>query len=62
MKLKLDQSFITDNTLECEKDCYFLKTAQNMNFASDALEKGVKIIDVEECKKLLKIDENIKTR
>ena len=60
MKLKLDQSFITDNTLECEKDCYFLKTAQNMNFASDALEKGVKIIDVEECKKLLKIDENIK--
>ncbi|EAH5424887.1 UDP-N-acetylmuramoyl-L-alanyl-D-glutamate--2,6-diaminopimelate ligase [Campylobacter coli] len=60
MKLKLDQSFITDNTLECEKDCYFLKTAQNMNFSSDALEKGVKIIDVEECKKLLKIDENIK--
>ncbi|EAJ5120327.1 UDP-N-acetylmuramoyl-L-alanyl-D-glutamate--2,6-diaminopimelate ligase [Campylobacter coli] len=60
MKLKLDQSFITDNTLECEKDCYFVKTAQNMNFASDALEKGAKIIDVEECKKLLKIDENIK--
>lgn len=60
MKLKLDQSFITDNTLECEKDCFFLKTAQNMNFASDALEKGAKIIDVEECKKLLKIDENIK--
>ncbi|EAL0266103.1 UDP-N-acetylmuramoyl-L-alanyl-D-glutamate--2,6-diaminopimelate ligase [Campylobacter coli] len=60
MKLKLDQSFIADNTLECEKDCYFLKTAQNMNFASDALEKGAKIIDVEECKKLLKIDENIK--
>ncbi|HEF1032072.1 TPA: UDP-N-acetylmuramoyl-L-alanyl-D-glutamate--2,6-diaminopimelate ligase [Campylobacter coli] len=60
MKLKLDQSFITDNTLECEKDCFFLKTAQNMNFASDALEKGAKIINVEECKKLLKIDENIK--
>ncbi|EAH9862573.1 UDP-N-acetylmuramoyl-L-alanyl-D-glutamate--2,6-diaminopimelate ligase [Campylobacter coli] len=60
MKLKLENSFITDNTLECEKDCYFLKTAQNMNFASDALEKGAKIIDVEECKKLLKIDENIK--
>ncbi|EHT7404936.1 UDP-N-acetylmuramoyl-L-alanyl-D-glutamate--2,6-diaminopimelate ligase [Campylobacter coli] len=60
MKLKLDQSFITDNTLECEKDCFFLKTAQNMNFSSEALEKGAKIIDVEECKKLLKIDENIK--
>lgn len=60
MKLKLDQSFITDNTLECEKDCFFLKTAQNMNFASDALEKGAKIINVEECKKLLKINENIK--
>ncbi|HEA8244181.1 TPA: UDP-N-acetylmuramoyl-L-alanyl-D-glutamate--2,6-diaminopimelate ligase [Campylobacter coli] len=60
MKLKLDQSFITDNTLECEKDCFFLKTAQNMNFSSKTLEKGAKIIDVEECKKLLKIDENIK--
>ncbi|HEB9338173.1 TPA: UDP-N-acetylmuramoyl-L-alanyl-D-glutamate--2,6-diaminopimelate ligase [Campylobacter coli] len=60
MKLKLDQSFITDNTLECEKDCFFLKTVQNMNFSSKALEKGAKIIDVEECKKLLKIDENIK--
>ncbi|EGK8255379.1 UDP-N-acetylmuramoyl-L-alanyl-D-glutamate--2,6-diaminopimelate ligase [Campylobacter coli] len=60
MKLKLDQSFITDNTLECEKDCFFLKTAQNMNFSSKALEKGAKIINVEECKKLLKIDENIK--
>lgn len=60
MKLKLDHSFITDNTLECEKDCFFLKTAQNMNFSSKALEKGAKIIDVEECKKLLKIDENIK--
>lgn len=60
MKLKLDQSFITDNTLECEKDCFFLKTTQNMNFSNKALEKGAKIIDVEECKKLLKIDENIK--
>ncbi|EAH8542386.1 UDP-N-acetylmuramoyl-L-alanyl-D-glutamate--2,6-diaminopimelate ligase [Campylobacter coli] len=60
MKLKLDQSFITDNTLECKKDCFFLKTAQNMNFSSEALEKGTKIINVEECKKLLKIDENIK--
>lgn len=60
MKLKLDQTFITDNTLECEKDCFFLKTAQNMNFSSKALEKGAKIINVEECKKLLKIDENIK--
>ncbi|HEB9287142.1 TPA: UDP-N-acetylmuramoyl-L-alanyl-D-glutamate--2,6-diaminopimelate ligase [Campylobacter coli] len=60
MKLKLDQTFITDNTLECEKDCFFLKTTQNMNFSSKALEKGAKIIDVEECKKLLKIDENIK--
>ncbi|EMG6303629.1 UDP-N-acetylmuramoyl-L-alanyl-D-glutamate--2,6-diaminopimelate ligase [Campylobacter coli] len=60
MKLKLDQSFITDNTLECEKDCFFFKTAQNMNFSSEALGKGAKIINVEECKKLLKIDENIK--
>ncbi|TKX32979.1 UDP-N-acetylmuramoyl-L-alanyl-D-glutamate--2,6-diaminopimelate ligase [Campylobacter aviculae] len=60
MKIKLENSFITDNTLECEKDCFFLKTEQNKQFENEALGKGCKIIDVKECKKLLNIDEKIK--
>lgn len=59
VKLKLENSFITDNTLECEKECFFLQTTQNAKFHAQALEKGAKIIDVNECKKLLKIDEKI---
>lgn len=49
VKLKLENSFITDNTLECEKEC-FLQTTQNAKFHAQALEKGAKIIDVNECK------------
>lgn len=37
----------------------FLQTTQNAKFHAQALEKGAKIIDVNECKKLLKIDEKI---
>ena len=60
MILKYQNSFICDNTLECEKDCYFLLTFQNAKFKDDAIKKGAKIINVDECKKLLNIDENIK--
>lgn len=60
MILKYQNSFISDNTLECEKDCYFLKTFQNAKFIDEAIEKGAKIINIQECKKLLNIDENIK--
>lgn len=60
MKIKLDNTFITDNSLECQKDCFFLKTAQNTKFSDEALKKGAKIINVLECKKLLKINEDIK--
>lgn len=60
MKIKLDNTFITDNSLECQKDYFFLKTAQNTQFSDEALKKGAKIIDVLECKKLLKINEDIK--
>lgn len=60
MKLKFENSFITDNTLECENNCFFLKTAQNTKFIDEALKKGAKILSIEECKKLLKINENIK--
>ncbi|MBZ7935636.1 UDP-N-acetylmuramoyl-L-alanyl-D-glutamate--2,6-diaminopimelate ligase [Campylobacter sp. B0100352/1] len=60
MKIKLENTFITDSTLECEKGCFFLKTEQNKQFENEALKKECKIIDVKECKKILNIDENIK--
>ncbi|MBZ7939098.1 UDP-N-acetylmuramoyl-L-alanyl-D-glutamate--2,6-diaminopimelate ligase [Campylobacter sp. W0014] len=60
MKIKLENTFITDNTLECERGCFFLKTEQNKQFENEALKKECKIIDVKECKKILNIDENIK--
>ncbi|MBZ7964037.1 UDP-N-acetylmuramoyl-L-alanyl-D-glutamate--2,6-diaminopimelate ligase [Campylobacter sp. 2457A] len=60
MKIKLENTFITDNTLECEKGCFFLKTEQNKQFENEALKKECKIIDVKECKKILNINENIK--
>ena len=60
MILKLDDNFITDNSLECEEGCYFLLTTQNKKFSKDAQNKNAKIIDVKECKRLLKIDEKIK--
>ena len=60
MKIKLNESFITDNSNECEKDCYFVSSAQNVKFEDEARKSGAKIIKVAECKKLLGIDENIK--
>ncbi|WP_291949385.1 UDP-N-acetylmuramoyl-L-alanyl-D-glutamate--2,6-diaminopimelate ligase [Campylobacter sp.] len=60
MIVKVNDTFITDNSNECECECYFLKTTQNEKFTQEALEKQAKIINIQECKKLLNIDENIK--
>ncbi|MCR6578599.1 UDP-N-acetylmuramoyl-L-alanyl-D-glutamate--2,6-diaminopimelate ligase [Campylobacter insulaenigrae] len=60
MIVKVNDTFITDNSSECEYQCYFLKTTQNERFIQQALEKQAKIINTQECKRLLKIDENIK--
>lgn len=60
MKIKAYSSFITDNSSECEAKCFYLKTAQNKEFQSQALEKKAKIISVKQAKELLNIDENIK--
>ncbi|AJC91690.1 UDP-N-acetylmuramoylalanyl-D-glutamate 2,6-diaminopimelate ligase [Campylobacter subantarcticus LMG 24377] len=59
MIVRIDNTFICDNSNECEKGCYFLKTAQNEKFLHQALEKEAKIISIDEVKKLLNIDENI---
>ncbi|MCX2683362.1 UDP-N-acetylmuramoyl-L-alanyl-D-glutamate--2,6-diaminopimelate ligase [Campylobacter sp. MIT 21-1685] len=61
MKVNLNNdTFITDNSLECEKDCFFLCTTQNMPFYEQALCNGAKAIDSKQCKKLLGINEKIK--
>ncbi|WP_279176854.1 UDP-N-acetylmuramoyl-L-alanyl-D-glutamate--2,6-diaminopimelate ligase [Campylobacter insulaenigrae] len=60
MIVEVNDTFITDNSNECEYQCYFLKTTQNERFIQQALEKQAKIINTQECKRLLKIDENIK--
>lgn len=60
MKILCEQSFITDNSSEVQANCFFVKTSQNEKFADEALKKGAKIIDLNECKKLLQINERIK--
>ena len=60
MKISVENSFITDDSNECEQGAYFVQTTANAKFAEDAVKKGAKIITLEECKKLLKIDENLK--
>lgn len=60
MKIHCEQGSISDNTLECEANDFWLKTAQNESFIKQAEEKKLKIITPLECKKLLNIDENIK--
>ncbi|KAA6227303.1 UDP-N-acetylmuramoyl-L-alanyl-D-glutamate--2,6-diaminopimelate ligase [Campylobacter sp. LR286c] len=60
MIIKLSNSFISDNSKECVKDSFFLKSFQNASFADEAKNKGAIIIDIKKAKKLLNIDENIK--
>lgn len=60
VKLRLSNTFITDNSSECVQDCLFLSSAQNAKFEADALKNGAKIIKAHTAKKLLNIDEGIK--
>lgn len=59
MRVGLGELFVTDNSNECEKGCFWVKTAQNARFEDAARNLGAKIINLSEAKKLLKIDENI---
>ncbi|MBE3606730.1 UDP-N-acetylmuramoyl-L-alanyl-D-glutamate--2,6-diaminopimelate ligase [Campylobacter sp. RM13119] len=60
MKISLANSYVTDNSNECESGCFFVLTKSNAKFKESAQSNGAKIISVDECKKLLGIDENIK--
>ena len=62
MKISVENSFITDDSNECEQGVYFVQTTANAKFVEHAAKNGAKIITLEECKKLLKIDENLKMR
>lgn len=60
MKIPFKDTFITDNSQECQENCLWLECVQNAKFKDEALKKRAKIIDIEECKRLLSIDERIK--
>lgn len=60
MKVNLDNSYITDNSNECEKGCYFLLTNSNSKYENDAKSKGALVINEAKARELLKINENIK--
>lgn len=60
MKIPFKDSFITDNSNECEKNALFVKCAQNANFTNAAQKKGAKIISLSECKEFLGVDKDIK--
>lgn len=60
MKILFNNTFITDNSKECQENCLWLECEQNVKFKDEALKNGAKIISLNECKKLLNINENIK--
>ncbi|MCI6642030.1 MULTISPECIES: UDP-N-acetylmuramoyl-L-alanyl-D-glutamate--2,6-diaminopimelate ligase [Campylobacter] len=60
MKIKFQNTFITDNSKECQNGAYFMQTDANMKFADSALKNGAKIISIDEAKKMLNINKNIK--
>ncbi|MSN95881.1 UDP-N-acetylmuramoyl-L-alanyl-D-glutamate--2,6-diaminopimelate ligase [Campylobacter sp. FMV-PI01] len=60
MKIELQNSFITDNTQEIVKNCYFLKCDFNAKFWEEAQNLGANLINLKEVKELLNINENIK--
>ncbi|WP_169764689.1 UDP-N-acetylmuramoyl-L-alanyl-D-glutamate--2,6-diaminopimelate ligase [Campylobacter mucosalis] len=60
MKICIDDTFITDNSLECEPGCFFLLCDTNAKFKDDAILRKASIVNVDRAKELLGIDENLK--
>lgn len=60
MKIYIKDGFVTDNSNECEIGGYFVRTSANDKFTTAAIQKGAVAIELDECKKLLGINENIK--
>ncbi len=60
MIVELEKNYITDNSNECKKGCYFLKTQMNAKYEADAINNGAIIIDEAKVRELLKINNDIK--
>ena len=60
MKIELKDTFITDNSTQCEKGCYFLKTRSNAQFEEHAKQAGAIIITPQKAYELAKIPADFK--
>lgn len=60
MKISLKNSFITDNSKECEQNCYFLKCFLNKAYEAEAKARGASVISPKEAFALLKIKKSLK--
>ena len=60
MKIELKDTFITDNSTQCEKGCYFVKTRSNAQFEEHAKQAGAIIITPQKAYDLAKIPADFK--
>lgn len=60
MKIELKDTFITDNSTQCEKGCYFVKTRSNAQFEEHAKQAGAIIITPQKTYELAKIPADFK--
>lgn len=60
MKIELKDTFITDNSTQCEKGCYFVKTRSNAQFEEHAKQAGAIIITPQKACELAKIPADFK--
>lgn len=60
MKLFLENSFITDSSLECQKGCYFVQTNSNAKFSEHAKASGASIISPTQAYEMAKIPKDFK--
>lgn len=60
MKIELKDTFITDNSTQCEKGCYFVKTRSNAQFEEHAKASGARIISPKTAYELVGIPDSFK--
>lgn len=60
MKIQIENSFLTDNSKEVTKDCFFIKTKSNSKYLDDALLNEANILSINEVKKIFGIKKDIK--
>ena len=60
MKIELKDTCITDNSTQCEKGCYFVKTRSNAQFEEHAKQAGAIIITPQKAYELAKIPADFK--